>query len=60
MYILFKNNRPAGNKKFQTYEAARQHARKLARKNTLWKEFDSIWAGNPPIGLYGYSIRKAD
>lgn len=62
MYIIFKGSRPAGNKKFSTYERARQHARKLARKSSLWM---SHWAAkqykdgyNPAITNFGYSIRK--
>ena len=47
---------PAGNKKFSTYEQARQYARKLIRKNEPMRNF--WWTSNPMIGDYGYTIRK--
>jgi len=60
MYIVFKGSRPAGNKKFSTYERARQHARKLARKNPDWPLFRLIEARgyNPALNEFGYSVRK--
>lgn len=54
MYRIFKNNRPAGNLKFETYEAARQTVRKWLRRITLNRD-----SGQPvgPMALYGYEIR---
>ena len=54
MYVVFKKNRPQGNKKFATYEAARCWARKLCRKHEQRSLFDT---SNPMIGDYGYTIR---
>lgn len=54
MFVVFKNNRPQGNKKFTSYEAARQWARKLCRRNEHRSLFDT---SNPMIGDYGYTIR---
>lgn len=31
-YVIFKNGRPAGSKKYASYEAARQQVRKWIRK----------------------------
>lgn len=54
-YMVFKNARPAGTKKFSSYEEARQYARKLIRKrDTSYTEFSS----NPMIGSYGYSVKR--
>ena len=59
MYILFKNKRPAGNKKYATYDEARQAARKLIRKNDFWWNMGPRDSTNPtPLSLYGYEIRK--
>ena len=60
MYIVFKNSRPAGNKKFSTYERARQYARKLARKTTNWDIVRNIESAgyNPALSDFGYSVRK--
>ncbi len=61
MYIVFKNSRPAGNKKFSTYETARQWVRKHIRKTgQRASNFfgDVCWTSNPMIGDFGYSIRK--
>lgn len=55
MYVVFLNNRPAGNKKFPTYEAGRQYARKLCRRKAQRSLFDT---SNPMLGDYGYSVRK--
>jgi hypothetical protein len=55
MYLIFKNNRPAGNKKYANYEAARQAVRKLLRKIT------TVRLHNQPVMLFcsaGYTIRK--
>jgi hypothetical protein len=62
MYILFKNNRPAGNKKYATYNEARQAARKLIRKHSfLWQLYDIGVNSNPTsLKAYGYEIRKAN
>ena len=54
MYMIFKNNRVQGFLKFKTYEAARQHARKLCRRNAQRSFFDT---SNPMIGDYGYTIK---
>lgn len=60
MFVIFKNGRPAGAKKFATYEKARQQARKWIRKNNTFK----IWymdTSNPAIGLDGgYTIRRVN
>ena len=56
MYVLFKLNRPAGNVKFATYEAARQALRKRLRKLTsarINRQPDSVLGH-----LFGYEIRK--
>jgi hypothetical protein len=58
MYIVFKNNRPAGNKKFTSYEQARQWVRKQIRKK-FTNKLDFFWTSNPMIGDYFYSIRRA-
>lgn len=50
-YMIFNGQRPAGNKKFSTYETARNKARQLVRR------FFSSKNGFP-ISLFGYSIRK--
>jgi hypothetical protein len=55
MYRVFRNNRPAGNIKFTTYEAARQWLRKKLRDLTETRR-----NGQPlvPASLFGYQIRK--
>lgn len=55
MYVIFKSNRPAGNTRFQTYEAARQALRKRLRKLTGLRI-----SGQPalPFYLFGYEIRN--
>lgn len=69
MYMLFKNKRPVGNVKFDSYEKCRQWARKLARKQGIHvvKTIDgfitdmdasALYWRTPAIGDYGYSIRK--
>ncbi len=59
MYIVFKNNKPAGNEKFSTYEKARQQARKWLRKSTsdfaFWRV---LGISNPALFDGNYSIRK--
>lgn len=66
-FMLFKNNRPVGNKKFATYELCRQWARKLARKQPvvaddifpwLQKDFSRMLYRTPTLGDYGYEIRR--
>lgn len=66
MFVVFKRagwpnlaKVPAGNRKFPTYEAARQWARKLIRKSNKAQN-DLFWTSNPQIGDYGYSIKKVD
>lgn len=54
-YMVFKNNRPAGTLKFASYEAARQYARKLCRRQKQRSLFDT---SNPMIGNYGYSVKN--
>ena len=61
MYTIFRFNRPQGNKKYATYEQARQAARKFLRSsNKFWKDSFAVlpWTTNPPINLFGYTIRK--
>lgn len=65
MFVVFKQAEwpniskvPAGNKKFPTYEAARQWVRKRLRKTAAMRNF--FWTSNPQIGDYGYSIKKVD
>lgn len=55
MYRIYKNNRPAGNVKFTTYEQARAAVRKFLRNLTTMR-----YQGQPdiPLALSGYSIRK--
>jgi hypothetical protein len=40
-FMVFKNNRPAGTLKFASYEAARQYARKLCRRQKQRSLFDT-------------------
>lgn len=69
MYTVFRAGRVQGNKKFATYEAARQAVRKWIRKAyPVYGEtvanlpFQAIfsWTTNPQIGDFGYSIKKVD
>lgn len=55
-YMVFKNNRPAGTRKFSSYEEARQYARKLCRKLDFFKTY-STFSTNPNIGEFGYSVK---
>lgn len=57
MYIVFKNKRPAGNKKFASYEQARQWVRKLIRRKYN-QAIDYFWTSNPMIGDYNYTIKR--
>lgn len=56
-YMVFKNNRPAGTRKFSSYEAARQYARKLCRKLDFFKTYTDF-SSNPSIGDFGYAVRS--
>lgn len=74
MYMLFKNNRPVGNKKFGAYEQCRQWARKLARKQPMPKsgsltpfgmptlyipsDISRLLWRTPTLSDYGYEIRR--
>lgn len=70
MYMLFKNKRPVGNIKFDSYEKCRQWARKLARKQpmptldvadfgmALPVDVSRIMYRTPTLMDYGYSIRR--
>jgi hypothetical protein len=69
MYMLFKNNRPVGNKKFTAYEECRLWARKLARKQPMptqtsffgIEQFADVsrWLWRTPtLSDYGYEIRR--
>jgi hypothetical protein len=55
MFYVTKNNRPAGTKKFFTYEQARAYARKLVRKAVGGWSINS----NPPISLFGYAVKRS-
>lgn len=69
MYMLFKNKRPVGNIKFDSYEKCRQWARKLARKQKMPETYidnvgyvitdlsRAVWR-TPTLEEYGYSIRR--
>ena len=52
MYMIFKENRPQGNKKYETYEKARQAARKICRKKTDLRLSNK----NPNLSDFGYTI----
>lgn len=70
MWMLFKNKRPVGNIKFDSYEKCRQWARKLARKQpmptldvadfgiSLPVDGSRIMYRTPTLMDYGYSIRR--
>ena len=63
MYTVFRGCLPQGNKKFATYEQARQAVRKWIRRNPPYTYSDNPeailgWTSNPMIGNFGYSIRK--
>lgn len=55
MFMIFKNNRPSGSTKFNTYETARQTLRKRLRKLTTLRSKNQP---SIPYTLLGYSIRK--
>lgn len=54
-YRIFKDNRPAGNKWYSTYETARQALRKRLRKMTTDRS-----KGQPTLHMWtlGYEIRR--
>lgn len=54
-YMVFKNARPAGTRKFASYEEARQYARKLCRRRSTLYLLSST---NPNIGQYGYAVKR--
>jgi hypothetical protein len=64
MYVLKKDGRKIKNATFDTYEKARQEARKRIRKDC--KNMSSLdrfvaynWDSNPPaISDFGYSISR--
>lgn len=57
-YVIFKGTVPQGNKKFATYEKARQQARKWIRKNDTFKAWYLV-TSNPATYLDGgYTIRR--
>lgn len=59
MFVIFKNGRPQGNKKFTSYEKARQQARKWIRKNNSLGIWYNFGISNPATNLDGgYTIRK--
>jgi len=64
MYIIKRNGKRVGKKFFLTYEQARNHARKLIRKNAErdWTWFtdhsDTVYH-NPSLRVYGYKIVNA-
>jgi hypothetical protein len=67
MYTVFRGSVPQGNKKFATYEQARQAVRRWIRKNVPAKAPAPAnvplagifsWTSNPQIGDFGYSIKK--
>lgn len=59
MYAVFKDGRSSIRRTFATYEAARQAARKLCRKEPMWNFLRLNRNDNPPIGaFFGYSVRK--
>ena len=52
MYMIFKENRPQGNKKYDSYEKARQAARRICRR----KSETSFKRNNPSLRDFGYTI----
>lgn len=52
--MIFKENRPQGNKKYETYEKARQAARKICRR----KSAVAFTKSNPNLKDFGYTIIK--
>lgn len=70
MYTVFRAGRVQGNKKYATYEAARQAVRKWIRRSVPVDKgvtadstnFEGVlfWTSNPMIGDFGYSIKRVD
>lgn len=59
MYQVLLFGQKATRKTFNTYEQARQFARKCVRKAfTPQTLIFGRWVSNPPIGEFGYNIRK--
>jgi len=61
MFKVLRNGRVATKARFNSYETARQFVRKQIRKLHTNKVEDAFWrlfSTNPPIGEYGYSIKK--
>lgn len=56
MYMIFKGARPAGNRRFDTYEEARSHARSIIRKHL--GGIPRYMTTNPNMGDFGYSVRS--
>lgn len=57
-FVVFKNNRPAGKRKFCSYEQARSYARSLVRRHL--GGIPRYMTTNPPIGDFGYSVKRVD
>lgn len=63
-YVLRKSGRKIKNATFDTYEEARQEARKRIRKGVFTQEYratvgwDSISRNPPSISDFGYSISR--
>ena len=59
-YIIKKNGKRYGAKKFDQYEAARSYVRKLLRKKEEPSLIDSGWNthSNPSTTLYGFTINR--
>ena len=55
-YVVFKHNRPAGNRKFTTYEKARSYARSLIRRHL--GGIPRYMTTNPVINEFGYSVKR--
>lgn len=55
MYMIFKGTRPAGNRRFDTYEEARAHARSIIRRHL--GGIPRHITTNPSLGDFGYSVR---
>lgn len=58
MYIITKDNRPQGNKRYESYDKARQQVRKWirARHAQAWNYLTQ--GNNPAINVYGYQIKR--
>jgi hypothetical protein len=58
MFRVFKNGRPAGTRAFFTYEEARSYARSRIRKHL--GGIPRYMTTNPPIGDFGYAVKRVD